>query len=599
MRARNLEFLARVNGRRLAPLAGLPAAGLPPLEFTAAGLPTVQRDGRYRHSKYDPEQEAARLVAKYEPAPGTLAVIVGCGLGYAVRAWARRHPATVAVGIEAEPALLAAGLDHLDFTPLPAPPYLWAGPPDYRLKRLLAALLPDSLRVQVVEADPRGSDAARTVTQYLADLVAEKRQDLLTRWCFADRWLENIARNARAFLDAPGLDALGDRYRGVPALIIGAGPSLTAALPELKRAAGRVLLVATDTALRTLAAAGIRPDLVVSVDAQPENRRDFDGVETSDLTLAFEAAVDPEVVRRFRGRRLGFPRGHHQPQPDGSERLGLHPLIELFFRHAPPRPYLQGGGSVSHAAFDLARQLGCAPLVLVGQDLAYPGGTTHAADSYDVSAWREETDRFGTIEASAFRQLRRRERVAVPALGGGTIVTDPVFNQYRVWFEDAAGIVGVPCFNAGATGALIRGYAPISITELTARYGQPLPPRPAPAAAAPWDRAGLRRELARYHEELTRLAELAAAQETAARELDPARSASFARLHEARRTLTAALPPLLREALGELLWGLEHQPRPPAETAVVFFAGLHAKSRFLLEVIAELRREVGDDPARR
>ena len=43
-------------------------------------------------------------------------------------------------------------------------------------------------------------------------------------------------------------------------------------------------------------------------------------------------------------------------------------------------------GSVSTVAFGLARLLGCSPIVLVGQDLAYSGGRTHAAGTgYETS----------------------------------------------------------------------------------------------------------------------------------------------------------------------------------------------------------------------
>ena len=51
-------------------------------------------------------------------------------------------------------------------------------------------------------------------------------------------------------------------------MIVGAGPSLDDSLAALARSRDRAVVLAADTALRPLLAAGIRPDIVAAVDPQ-------------------------------------------------------------------------------------------------------------------------------------------------------------------------------------------------------------------------------------------------------------------------------------------------------------------------------------------
>ncbi|PIU67624.1 MAG: hypothetical protein COS84_04395, partial [Armatimonadetes bacterium CG07_land_8_20_14_0_80_40_9] len=47
-------------------------------------------------------------------------------------------------------------------------------------------------------------------------------------------------------------------------------------------------------------------------------------------------------------------------------------------RYLGKRGGLGGGFSVATVAFELAKLMGCEPVVLIGQDLSFPTGMTHA-----------------------------------------------------------------------------------------------------------------------------------------------------------------------------------------------------------------------------
>ena len=155
-----------------------------------------------------------------------LYLVLGCGLGYPLIALQRRQPPGPVLGMGHNAPALAAGLAHLDYTTLPKAPYLWGGPPDYRFKRLVVALLPPNLRVEYVNAHTVSETELAACKKLVDEAIAERAQDIMTRTAMEPTWAVNIAANACAFLASPGIDALFSQYQGVPAVLARAGPSL-------------------------------------------------------------------------------------------------------------------------------------------------------------------------------------------------------------------------------------------------------------------------------------------------------------------------------------------------------------------------------------
>ena len=59
---------------------------------------------------------------------------------------------------------------------------------------------------------------------------------------------------------------LRDKFRGVPAICVSAGPSLDEAIGELKQINHHALIIACDSAVNALVNSGITPHVVVTVD---------------------------------------------------------------------------------------------------------------------------------------------------------------------------------------------------------------------------------------------------------------------------------------------------------------------------------------------
>ena len=219
-----------------------------------------------------------------------------------------------------------------------------------------------------------------------------------------------------------GAGDAADLATDLPVVVAGAGPSLDRAIPALRALRGRYTLVAADTALPALA--GLAPDLVVCLEAQQANLRDFLPARPAGTRLACEIAGHPDAPRLFPGRCSFFSTAFAPlALLERLETAGLAPLRV---------PAL---GSVGVAAAWMALRLTGAPVLLAGLDFSYPRGATHARGTPShlaalVGAGRLSPPGQSTVATLAGRAISREV-----SAGGGGVRTDNVLRSYRDLLE--------------------------------------------------------------------------------------------------------------------------------------------------------------------
>lgn len=346
---------------------------------TRSGVPTLRvtlSDGRsaWLHSRYDPVRESEELAERWimECRSADLVVVLGLGLGYHVESLARRLGSqSLLVVIEAnEPVYHSArhspqlrNLQRLDNVRVCA-----AHKPIDVYKELGQYFNPLRHRkVVFLEHGP----SVRLSPHVYAKIREEIRavfqvapQDVATRIAWSETWPKNSLENIRALVTSPGVASLANRFAGIPGIVVSAGPSLERSLPTLHRAKGRALIAAVGTSLRPLLDAGVRPDLVVSIDGGDANWKHFDGLSYSDIPLVMAPILYPAIVRNHHGVKFVADVG-------SSVLRWLRPLVG-------DKGHLGTGGSVANTTLHLLYLLGCDPIIFVGQDLAYTNGYSHS-----------------------------------------------------------------------------------------------------------------------------------------------------------------------------------------------------------------------------
>ena len=108
--------------------------------------------------------------------------------------------------------------------------------------------------------------------------------------------------------------------------------------------------------------------------------------------------------------------------------------------HAEGKTLYETGGSVTTLALDILLKSGVRRLFLLGVDLAYPEGISHATGTMD----RKQRD------VNNLTQVR--------SVTGGAVYTDSLFNGYRRWIErKLSSYPKIDVYNLSDSGAYIQG----------------------------------------------------------------------------------------------------------------------------------------------
>jgi hypothetical protein len=434
-------------------LAGREAKGILRCTVSATGAPTGSSGGFWLHSRFDPRSEARKLADSIGRDNDAI-VLVGAGLGYALEACAERRR---------DIALIVAEVDAGFFLDCLAVEGVAS-----RVSSTGAVIVPDADGPSVVEAlrmvgarSPSLSvnpayralfpEACASIESGVAAYLDEKRMNERTLRRFGMLWTRNIIRNALWMDTSRGVADASGIMRGMPALVVAAGPSLDRLLPSIRELAKRFVVVCVDTATRALAHWGVAPDFIVVADPQYWNARHLDGIDCSRSVLVAECAVHPDVFKHeYRGVLLF------------SSRYPLGRRLEAARMSALGA--LGAGGSVATSAWDFARLLSPASVALAGLDLSYPGHRSHTRGSYFEERAREAATRLKPHEHGAWASIHVAGATYRPSADGGLVLSDRRLGLYASWFEARAGRPGL--LRVGAGGLALEGFDDVDTDTL-------------------------------------------------------------------------------------------------------------------------------------
>jgi len=322
-----------------------------------------------------------------------------------------------------------------------------AGPDYTGLDKVLATLSLDTEK-PVMAGNPEAVRAHREACVHAARTVSRAwfgaRANDEAKRKNAGRYLQNTLRNAQAIVREGDAAALKDMFTGVPALVVGAGPSLDRNVADIARYQDRVVIIAADTSLRPLLAAGIEPDIVVATDPTETNARHLNDLPSCGRThLVAEGSVDPESLPHFEGRTFFFRIADHHPWP-------------WLRQSGHDRGHLRAWGSVLTTAFDLALTMGCEPIVFAGADLAFTDGRPYARGTTYEEVWRRAEMWGQPIEDCWAAAIAGWPDTQEAGVTGDIVRTAPHLRSFRDWIAaEAAKATGRTIINGTGGGILL------------------------------------------------------------------------------------------------------------------------------------------------
>lgn len=442
---RNLRALERTSPDAVAAIRATAAhpgvAWIDTPEGPSATLATLGEGGRPSEralaSKRGPRTEAARFAERIDIAASPGLVVLGFGLGLHVEALGERLKKTgVMLVFEPDVALLRAVLDRIDCSAWLASTNvaLLIDPEDagavHRAIRGVEGVVASGVAmVEHPPSVPRLGKAAAQFGETIALVLKGLKTTVVTTLMQAEVTMRNGLQNLDRYATTPGVVDLAGVAKGHPAICVAAGPSLARNIDQLREPGvrERCVIIAAQTVLKPMLAKGIKPHFVTALDYHEISRRFYEGLTADDvagITLIAEPKANPAILE-------AFPGNIQTPRDEWLDTL----LGDL----ALPKGSLTAGATVAHLSYYLARHLGCDPVALIGQDLAFTDGQYYAAGAAIHRVWAGELGAFNTLEMLEWQRIARMGGHLVKATDhlGRPVYTDEQMASYALQFGEA------------------------------------------------------------------------------------------------------------------------------------------------------------------
>ncbi|MGL4562892.1 MAG: motility associated factor glycosyltransferase family protein [Brevinema sp.] len=418
---------------------------------TPDGAFTFKENEKFIHSSRSPIKEAERLLSKITSSEKNQTVVLlwGVGLGYHTEMLIKQGYHVIAI----EPRPKTATVFKKIFPMEQLLAFVEDNPEDIfnALVNLNPALTKTFIDIRMLgmDIDPiylkraeQGKNALRSTHTIYSYLM--------------DSWHKHILINIQhAHVTFDPI------FKDQEVIICSAGPSLRESLPYIKKLSTKLIILAVDTALKTLLEADIIPDYVFSVDAKIHNIGDFCGISEdtfSQITLLADITVSPQISS-LAWKQVLYTSTVQPHTTDRGLIMKRIILLDCLKDIGICFPELQTGGSVANTAFHATIFYQAKKILLVGQDLAYTNHRGHATGSPYDQEYRLTSNRLNTLDTIHIQKVPFD--METPSILGKMTYSDELLMQFKSWFETSVQLNPELCgsvINASENGAYFNGW---------------------------------------------------------------------------------------------------------------------------------------------
>lgn len=233
--------------------------------------------------------------------------------------------------------------------------------------------------------------------------------DIVTRRKFGELWVHNNIKNLNLIAGASNAAELIGKFKGIPGILVSAGPSLKKNVHLLKELKDKCVIMAAGSAVTVLQDFGITPHFMMGIDAGEAEGKIHEGVISKDIYFLYSNQVSPKSIKSYTGPKflMNYP-------------MDLY-TNEFFKRIKTKADFFLSGPSVANTCFDMLYKMGCDPIILVGQDLAYTDESNYANEEPGALSER----------------IRENKGAYIPTkdIYGNEVYTIPAYLAMKNWFE--------------------------------------------------------------------------------------------------------------------------------------------------------------------
>ena len=317
--------------------------------------------------------------------------------------------------------------------------------------------MPTPLELQAEELKKAGIPIKKGVRVIKSDKKAAPWAVASDTWLL--RWARHAAQNYPIVMRSDGVRFLEGAASGIPAFVVGIGPSLDENIEELKAAHRRAIIIATDAALRPLLSKGIIPDIAINFDCQKNQKTLWEGLPAAGVPMIASSCTHPDTIATYPGPLLFYNQWHKKD-------VFIERLLPYTFPHIGDIPSL---GTVGNMGIMLAAKMGCSPIFTAGMDLCYQQNGAgwkyrctdyhYGPDDMGVLTWAKQVNK--TLYDNDDRVRRSFEK----KIGTATYRVDPELDAYQECLAGLTDGLHMKIVDCSPGGLLKEYFRNISITQ--------------------------------------------------------------------------------------------------------------------------------------
>lgn len=229
--------------------------------------------------------------------------------------------------------------------------------------------------------------------------------------------IRNFYRNLLYLSDSYQSSEMYGKFKNIPAIICGAGPSIEKNIDILKKLNDRALIFAGGSSLNVVNSVGIIPHFGLGIDPNPEQLHRLLTSNAFYIPFFYRNRLTHEAFQMIQGEKI---------YASGSP----HPIQKWFeTKFNISAPDMEEGHNVVNFCMEIARNLGCNPIIFVGLDLSYKEDKTYGSGINIHPLWLGQSRPY----SSENEQLIHRT-----GIDGDKIVTKWPWIAESIWIQHFA-----------------------------------------------------------------------------------------------------------------------------------------------------------------
>ncbi|OGI21022.1 MAG: hypothetical protein A2287_00655 [Candidatus Melainabacteria bacterium RIFOXYA12_FULL_32_12] len=336
-----------------------------------SGDPNLIYNGIWVHDIKNPQQEASNVFGQFKnTSESSINIITGLGLGYLFKRYFLSSKGKIIVY---EPSLdiLKFTLEIVDFSVELEDKRVHIANTHIELMKSLEEVFVHKDLINISGLNSSYTLYPQEISilkKDLSQIINHLEANYITLFQKSVEWVSQGLQNIPQHINNYNIDALRSTFSTKPAVIVSSGPSLDKTIESLAQYRDKVIIFCVANAYKTLTKYNIKPDFITFIevdDTSPQVKE----LDISDINMIILSVANAEIYKLDFKRKFIFYSNNDLYSRWISDIAGFS--VENY----------QNKGTVSYCALYSAFMMGCNPIILLGQDLAYSANQCYSSDS--------------------------------------------------------------------------------------------------------------------------------------------------------------------------------------------------------------------------